>query len=63
MNNIETRVNAIGAPSGSQEKIVGTVREMRGNGGDGGSSDGDLGMGGGISKTVEFMFYENESPV
>jgi hypothetical protein len=63
MDNIETRVNAMGALSGSQEKIVGAAREKRGSGEEGSSSDGDLGMDGGINKTVEFTFYESESPV
>ncbi len=60
MTNIETRVDANGALSSSQERIVGAR-------GQSGSEhdvyfDGD-GKQGGINKTVEFVFHESESPV
>jgi hypothetical protein len=57
MNNIETRVDA-NALSSSRERIVRTG--SRGPGED--SFEGD-GKAGGISKTVEFVFHESESPV
>jgi hypothetical protein len=53
MNHIETRVDANGNISSSQERIVDRA-EIEGD--DGLDMDG---KGGGISKTVEFEFHES----
>ena len=58
MNNIETRVNAPGAPSSSQERIVETGH--RGESDTSWESDGKTG---GINKTVEFVFHDSGSSV
>lgn len=58
MNHIETRVDASGNMSSSQERIVNSVASREG------TTEGDdsldlSGKGGGISKTVEFEFHES----
>ena len=58
MNHIETRVDANGNVSSSQERIVNSFASREG------TMEGDEsldfnGKGGGISKTVEFEFHES----
>jgi hypothetical protein len=51
MTNIETLVDTDGPVSSSQERIVSTVSAA--------DSFGANGKGGGINKTVEFMFHDS----
>jgi hypothetical protein len=58
MNNIETRVDANGQVSSSQERIIDGIASHAGTG-EGGEGFGIKEKHGGISKTVEFEFHES----
>jgi len=58
MNNIETRVDANGQVSSSQERIIDGIASQAGKGESGEGFDIN-GKHGGISKTVEFEFHES----
>jgi hypothetical protein len=58
MSHIETRIDANGNISSSQERIVNGVASREGMG-EGDESLDLNGKGGGISKTVEFEFHES----
>ena len=58
MNHVETRVDANGNISSSQERIVDGKASREGMR-EGGESLDLNGKGGGISKTVEFEFHES----
>jgi len=58
MNHIETRIDANGNFSSSQERIVNGIISREGTR-EGGESLDFNGKDGGISKTVEFEFHES----
>jgi hypothetical protein len=58
MNNIETRVDANGQVSSSQERIIDGIASHAGTG-EGSDEFDENGKHGGISKTVEFEFRES----
>jgi hypothetical protein len=61
MTNIETRVDAGGTTSSSQERIV--EASALGTGHHHSRAFEADSRGGGINKTVEFVFHDSESPV
>lgn len=58
MNHVETRVDANGQVSSSQERIVSGVTSYAGTR-EGDECSDEVGNGKGISKTVEFEFHES----